>query len=397
MRRFSFLILAVTLAGCSGNDGTSNNGQSADVGDDAAMTPRDTGGGGTDTGPQPDLSSPDLGTPDEGSADTGTDAAPDDTGAGADAADMGEEADLEQQECYHPSTDPSCPMGEFGAGTFLDSVVIAGQTECCDDLNGDGTIDNKIGQYVTILRSQGTDINERIGVAIEAGELIYLLEYAHWSNETTDSDVTMHMYLGDDVDFDFTDNLAGTGQFLIEPESFDDDGDAKWPFATTRVQNGKLSAEGGGLQLVFPDLLDEVRLVVTNVSVTADVIPPADLQAGGTVALANGELSGVLDRDLFYESMNEAAVACECLLKPVFVYDANSDTWVCDVAPADEDACLTSPSTGCQFLSNNQSCQFFELVSSDVDVDTDGDGVDDGFSVGARFTGIGASITGRKP
>lgn len=387
MNRFGWCVLVLALAACGKDKNNTNNGEPADTGSDMGA-PEDMGSGIEDQG----SGSMDAGR-DEGTPDLGSDAAQD---LGPDVADVFQFPDVPAQECYHPSTDPMCPMGEFGPATFLNSIVIDENKSCCRDFTGDGMPDSKIGEYAAILKGGGTDINMRIDTAIQAGELIYLLEFSNWSNDTFDAELDTTLFLGDDIDLDFSDNIAGTGLFLAHYDSYDMNGDPKWAFTTSSVTNGRLVAQGGSLELVFPDLLDQVKLQVTDVRVEADVVSPADLQSGGRVVLENGELSGVLIRDIFYASLNEASVACECLQKPVFAYNATDDEWECDLTQADSDNCMFDPTSGCRFLSDRTSCQFFQLASSDVDVDTDGDGKADGFSIGARFTGIGASITERK-
>lgn len=387
MKRWMLVGCVIALAACSGNNSSNNGDNNAtDAGDDLATA--------TDTGDERDMGSDeeDTGSGDDLGIDTGTDA--DD--AGDDMADATMFPDVMQQECFHPSDDPSCPMGEFGAGTFLDFIEIDTSQECCRDFTGDGVNDNKIGLYVGALgAATGEDLNANIDTAISTGNLVYLFEYSHWGNEEFDDDLALRVFLGQDADDMFGDNLAGDGEFEITADSFDTNGDPKWVFNNASVQNGHLIATDGELQLFFPNLLDDVQLLMTDVRIEADVVPPADLQSGGTVTLENGELSGALDRNLFYDSMNEAALACACLDKAVFIYDAQNDDYDCNVTAEDETACEFDPSSGCRFLSNRQACTFFQGASSDIDVDTDGDDEPDAFSVGTTFTGVGASITGR--
>lgn len=388
MNKWMILAVAAVLWGCSGDKSADNSDtggadvSTTDMSSNNANNTLDVNNGLT-----PDLNDPmDMGT-----TDTGGDMAAEDLGM-----DMTEFPDVMVDNCAHPTTDPSCPMGEFGAGTFLNTIELVQDGTCCRDFTGDGNPDNKIGQYAGFLMGAGEDINANIQAAVQQGLLAYLLEYANWGNETFDADLDFRVFLGTDTDLDYADNLAGTGAFNLLPESFDMNGAPKWPFDNTTVNNGRLVATDGTLELFFPNLLDEVQMLMTDVRIEADVIPPADLASGGGVTLENGEISGALHRDLFYDSMNEASNACVCLQKNVFVYEPNADQYECDIDMADEMNCMMDPSSGCRFLANRQACQFFELASSDVDIDTDGDNVNDAFSVGVRFTGIPASIAGRQ-
>ena len=387
MRGVGLILVALTLAACSGNnDTTGDNNGGSDAATDAS--------GVADAGPVPDAtdgSKRDGGGVDDTGSDVGDVTSAD---IGTDTADVWDEPDVAPQPCFHPSSDPNCPMGAYGAGAFLKTIQIAEDRTCCRDFDRDGALDNKIGEYMKLLKANGTDMNARIAAAVQAGELAYLLEFSNWANETSDPQLDVRLFLGADDDFDYSDNLAGTGSFLIEEASFEPNGDAKWVFATGVVRDGKLRANGGTLELVFPGLLDEVRLHVSDVTVGADVVPPADLQSSGRVTLANGELSGALHRELLFGSLNEAAVGCSCLQKPIFSYDAPADQWRCDVEEADTTGCQFD-TPGCQSLADPTFCTFFELASKGVDVDADDDGKKDSFSVGARFTAVGASITGR--
>ncbi len=381
MKKWLLVCALFAVTACSGkNNDTSTP---ADAGPDAADTA--SVNNVADLPGMPDMTVPDP-------LDVGPDATPD--LAPDMPADVQEFPDVAQQNCAHPTTDPTCPMGAYGAGTFLNFIEVVETNACCRDLTGDGVIDNKIGQYVSILGGIGGNVNANIDEAVQAGQLAYVLEYANWGNETFDGDLDFRVFLGADDDLDFADNLAGMGSFFLRAESFDVAQNPKWNFEDVTVNNGHMVARGGTLELFFPGLLDQVQMLMKNVRIEADVVPPADLASGGGVALDNGTISGALDRDLFYSSMNEAANTCTCLAKNVFVYDAADDDYKCDIDATDEANCEFDPVSGCRFLSNRQACQFLQLASGDIDVDADGDGTVDSFSVGVRFTGIGARILG---
>lgn len=394
-KRALLTVCLISLYACSGGSSSKDDNNSADTGPDQSTVEPDAGNNGTTEDAANNATPSDLGR-DEGLADMPADDGVADMSS--DMADVFEFPDVADQNCFYPTTDPNCPTGEYGPATFLDHIEIDESRACCRDFDGDGVVDNKIGQYVGILRGTGQDVNGNIDAAVRSGRLAYLFEYENWANDTFDPSLGMRTYLGADDDFDFTDNLAGTGQFLTLPESYQMDGSPRWEFASASVNNGHLVAEGGELELYFPGLLDAVQMVVRDVRVEADVVAPADLAAGGAVTLDNGEISGALDRDLFYESMNEAAVACDCLQKPAFAYEPAMNEYVCALTQEDQDACNADPlaAGGCQFLADRMSCQFLELVSSDLDLDFDGDGTLDSFSVGVKFTGVGARIVGEQ-
>lgn len=374
---WSLVSLVALLAACSSKD--DNNG-AADVGHDTAQ-PADAG---HDTAQPTDTAQPQDVTQPEPDAPLGADVAPD----------VPDEPDVPAQECAYPNADPMCPQGAFGPGTFLNTIEVVNNRSCCRDFDGDGMFDNKIGTLLGLLTTVGEDPNGNIAAAIQSGELAYVLEYANWSNEEYDSALDFRVLLGIDEDDDFTDNLAGTGSFLVRPESYEDNGAPKWNFDNASVQDGRLVATGGTLELFFPGLLDEVQMLIRDVRVEADVVAPATLHAGGGVTLENGEISGMFDRALFFDSMNEAANACSCLGKNVYVYSSSSDQYLCDIDSSDMAGCAAEPNQGCRFLADTTTCLFLQNISDEVDVDFDNDGTNDAFSVAVRFSGVPASIVG---
>src|SRR5690554_6089416 len=217
----------------------------ADSGDDVG----DTGGeSDSDGGDTPDVSE----DPDGGDTDT-----PDatDTDPGPD------EDDYPPVECAYPSDDETCPDGPYGAGTYFSKFEIVIDKTCCADLNGDAVIDNFLGNDVvgTLGPLLGGDVNGNIELAIENGLLIYLMEAQNWGNTAFDSSLDLKVLEGGATDETPQTNLAGEGSVYVSPESFEEDGSARFGFTSARVdEGGILRASGGSLNARFPGMIEAI-------------------------------------------------------------------------------------------------------------------------------------------
>ncbi len=371
------LFLSLFLVNCS-NDVAPT--KTADVANDTVKNEKDAS---TDT--KLDTDERDLGPEtDAGTTDVSNDVI-------ADVADMAD-VTVDPQACTFPTTDANCPQGPFGPGTFLTSVAIAEDNTCCFDFTGDNVLDNEIGEILGLLGGFGINANQNIANAIQAGELVYLLEFLNWENEMNDPDFSINLYYGTDAVAPFDDNLLGMGDFLIDPISINQvTQKPKWGFQKASVTDGNLVASDGVLRLSFPGLLDAVRMEIVNANLTATVDPTADLSAGGRVALTNGELSGALLRTEFFASLNEAAALCACIGNPIFSPQGNGN-YSCSLTNEQNASCSASPVQGCRFLGSRTNCTVLGNLGGRADVDTTGDNSPDAFSFGARVEGKGAKI-----
>jgi hypothetical protein len=406
--RLITLSLTLALAACSGDTGTgTENNPQADTGggggqDTGGGGGQDTGGGGVDAGPEDTGGG---GVEDTGPEDTG---APEDTGvggedtgstedAGADAmADAEMDAgqmfpDVGEFPCAYPTTDPACPAADYGPGSFFEYFQIETDRAngCCRDFDGDGVDDNFIGYTLIPLANNfgGIDVNQNVERAISLGRLVYLLELQGATNEQYDSDVTVALLTGTDTDFDLGPNLAGAGEFYVSPESYDAAGDPFWGFTSASIFDYELVATGGNLRIFFPGLVEEVDLWLSDVEMRGLITPGADLAGGGSVEIVDGEISGALERDRFFQSMNDVANSPECqacLGRDILEFNQAANRWDCTLQAT---VCDQDPEEACQLVGSKQLCDTFALVSRQADLDTDGDNRKDAYSFGARFRG----------
>lgn len=304
--------------------------------------------------------------------------------------------DVPKDPCAYPSNDPTCPSDEklLGPGSYLTSLTILEDKTCCRDFDNDGNIDNVIGGDLLKLAKQfaGLDVNANVQAEISAGRLVYLLEYRNWDNASFDPMMNMGFVTGIDNDADFSDNAAGTGTFIVDPLSFDLAGIPNWNFGMANVNNSAISGKNGTLDITFPGLIDSVQLSLVDVQINAQVEPGANLTQGGTVQLTQGTLSGALVRDTLFESMNDVSTTCPCLGNKAMFEKRGNGSYACTLTAADETACM-SASQDCKNISVRQICSTLSIISPSVDVDSDGDGTKDSYSVGATFETVPAILT----
>ncbi len=364
--------------------------------------PRDTP---TDTDPDVDALPDQPTTPQPDAADDMIDMIDMTVDAPSDMPDMMVEPDMPEPEfnpdpCAYPTLDPQCSMGPFGPGSFITQFIIPPNDQCCHDLNGDGDMDNVAGASILNLAQAlgGIDINGNVATAINLGLMVYLFEFRGLQDLNYDPDVTLSVLTGVDADpTEFNDNLAGTGAFRVDAQGLDPGtGLPREAFQSARVDvGGKLHAEGGTLRVYFPGLIDDVELRLINVVLDAELRSDSTLTAGGRVRMGNGKLSGAVLRDPLFTSLNQVAAGCGCMTaalddEPLFSRNSTSLRWECNLKG---DACTSAfDPSDCRNVGESRICSALALVGGFVDLDTDGDGLKDAFSLGATFEAVGAEL-----
>jgi hypothetical protein len=308
-------------------------------------------------------------------------------------------------QCAYPSSDPACPQAAFGPGSVINAFELVTDESCCRNMDGEPGDDNYLGSRVLPLLETAfmQDFQANVDAAIANGSLLYMFEYARWSNAMWDMDFDVTLYRGDDADLDVSNNFGGNGSFYVTPDSFDAQGDPNWTFNRAEVRNGAFLATGGSMELDFPGLSDLIVLRIVDVQLEATVESGADLSGGGGVTLRDGELSAALVRDDLYQSINALAAQCSCmstLTGPMLEYDSTNDNYKCNLTRAEYMACGSSPSETCKSLGSSFVCgTVLRNLSTQVDVDAlpldNPDGTNDSYSFGARFTAVPAEILER--
>ncbi len=376
--------------------------------DDEADAELDAGEPDEDVDPQPDADPEDTGEDTSDDVDEDVDPQPDTEGPDP-------VFDVEPVECAFPSDDPSCPQGEFGPASFFSEFVIEtddGDDACCSDINGDGNIDNFIGEEVVAAIGEGNipgfgDINQNIVASIGSGELLYLMEAKYWEHPLWESDMDLRVYMGGSTNASMDDNLAGEGIFTLSPTNFDEDGEPRFGFENVEIRDGHLTARDGFIEVMFPGLVEAIAAQLGAVEISADIVqdPEPDLTAGGEFALTNGKLGGAILRDQFFKSMNEESLLCDCLnldepegdepdlwVDGLFTYNPAQDRWICDWKAGSNSTCQEPDKPlECQTLGNNDLCTMLAAFSGQTDVEIDGE---PSFSIGIHFESVTTEIRG---
>ncbi len=291
---------------------------------------------------------------------------------------------------YPPDPASTCPTGPHGPAAFVTNFTIVEDRTCCRDFDGDGDFENFIGNTLisTARTSFGVNVNQNIDNAIQAGALAFIFEFEDWQNDQYDPQITARILNGTDTTAPIDDNLFGSGSFYPTPESYDANGQPRWGFTQAHVFNGMFEATGGKLRIYFPGIVDAVQIILDDVKVTAQIPIGADLGAGGSVTMLDGELSGAIIRKEFFDSLNTFAQTCSCMGGPIFEEQSNG-SYTCLLT---EDKCVGDASNACELTGQLSFCGGLGLFSSSVDVDLDGDGRRDSFGFGARFTAVRTTL-----
>jgi hypothetical protein len=274
--------------------------------------------------------------------------------------------------------------------------------ECCFDLTGDSTIDNKTAQIMAAIESQADlevveSYNQELAGQIEAGLLITLLEFVYVDNWSDDERFTLRFFTARDADENFTDNLnpASGGEFLIESSSAI--GTSCHPLVYTNdavLSSGTFQAELNNVMVPLPPFTfgywqptgPLVQLykahLYGDLSFTSDT---------DRLNITQGTIGGCFDQiDIFGAINQQISANCACLGLDGDLINITDMTCNGSGTPdncgEDEEAC-SSAYTYCTITLNMLA----------MDVDRDGDNEEDCLSAGFTFSAIPARITGMAP
>lgn len=106
--------------------------------------------------------------------------------------------------------------------SYVLSQIHIGTPDIGLDLDGDGNVDNMIGQMPDSARQSANDAFDN---SIASGELDMLFHVTDWTDPPTDTDpdVSFDVFVGVDADspYDPSNNLSGNGEFYVRLDQFD--------------------------------------------------------------------------------------------------------------------------------------------------------------------------------
>ncbi len=353
------------------------------------------------------------------SLDGGSDAIPDvdadtDIGTDSDAA-----IDV-------PEPDETTTAFSFVAGLHIPSTN--GGDACCftdlDPNNDDPepTIDNNLAALLGVLGTflEDVDINQSIVDAIDSGSLALVLEHVgiplDVESDERSTDATVHIHIAEAAEGDTGEMRAdGEGSFTIS--------DPTATFEDAAIGAGSFAAGPDTFPLSIPlgDLAGDVDLgmetldlVVTdarlrgNISQCGDSVCSVDptVTIDGEDAVVGGiELGGAVGADQIVDLINGLVGDCSCISSDLAEHDlivggedADAQAYVLSCNP-DVDVssaeCTDADGAICGGLGGNIGtvCSALGVVSNLIDVDIDGNGVNDGISMGIRLALVSATVT----
>ena len=289
--------------------------------------------------------------------------------------------------------------------------------ECCYNFDSDPEIDNNLDDLLPLVASLAGDVQVLIDDAFADGSIVLLAEYREWP-ETVPGDARLHFWLGtndldgdgeNDQDYD-TELAAGMGTFRAENESFSDYG-SFIQFNAATWDGSMLATEPSIFRLSIPlagliDGLDDftITLEILAARIEADLDGDSPTTSVNVESADDGEtyggakLGGVLPLDQIFGQLDEVLRTCTCAAEidgssPVIVYgdEPGPRYSVACAEPAYDTSACEDQICG-EILP--QLCSFAGVVANLplADIDTNGNGVFDAISVGARITMVDAMI-----
>jgi hypothetical protein len=346
---------------------------------------------------------------DAGDADSTTDADGGSDMDATDAADMEDTGiafpDVDPQQdhsgCSFPPQDDGCETGPFGPGSFINELKIVKDRDCCRDFDGDGNMDNGLALIVTTAEATlNQDINPNIAQSINRGDSVTLLEYEYWTQRENDPAILVNAYSGVDSDDDYSDNLAGLGDFLVSPEYLDSEDEPIYQFDQATVVDETVYAVGDRYPFQFllaPALLDIDVRDVQFAGTIGNTPPSFSLEAGGAVEVDDGLITGVVKIEDFYAAANDYTKnGCDCIGQEIFIRESEG-VWRCTVGDIDPAPQCTVEDDGsfCQVIADGGQCDLLvNFIGNNLDHDYDGNGTNDSLSLALEFEAVGTSLIG---
>lgn len=270
---------------------------------------------------------------------------------------------------------------------------------CCFDFDGDGEIDNRLGQIFWQNRALLGDVNEITVKQIASGLLSMLVEIrglpdreeGDGSNAPLNAEHVEIMGAGGGIP---TNGATGLGTtYVYNPPSWFPRTHLPRAFGTGKIVDGRLLAYDGQSVLRTGGTLPGLQVPIKHVRFDARVsIGPngRGLAMGGLSGDRGGQYGGLVPTRGFYELVNAVVTEqCPCAQFGPNVLPVDLDTGECN-PPIEGDCSAGEPY--CQAFTGPLCSAFMGLFEPDID--SDGDGKLDSLSVGFWFEGTSIEVTG---
>ena len=309
------------------------------------------------------------------------------------------------------------PAANWSYISFLQVPENGGAAECCYDFTGDGVIDNGLSELLGLLGGLVGDIDTLLEDAFVEGTITLLAEYRADDLDAWKASPRLSFWLGTNdldgdgaPDQDYDTRAGGDGIFRVENEVFTSTG-APIQFNTGTYSAGALSMDPSIFVLTLP--LDSLIAGLGNLSLEIkaarleatldDVTPTLSIQEMiEDVEYGGAKLGGILPLAQVFEALDNAARTCTCSpeidgVADVIVHGENEESGrygaACAQASYDVSACDPETQNFCAELLN-QICGYASVIAAIplADLDTDGSGIADAITVGARLTMAPATL-----
>ncbi len=280
---------------------------------------------------------------------------------------------------------------EGAPATFFYRIQVVTDGDQGEDVDNDGAPDNAFGPLVqTLSQLLGGNINRELTNQIADGELALGAKWPTLADGVSDQDqVDFDIFTLVDVD----ENPATQDAYLIRRDSFL----PGYQTPRSRFRGGTLAS--GRLDAgPSPAFFMEVPLGgIPLAFVIEDAVMRATLsQDAAGIRVTSATIAGVLPLQSLIDTVNDFLLSEECacihLETPLVDLRAGVGRETCVGEPR-PNRCVEDGRAECATISS--SCRLFmDLMFNEVDIDTDGDGVDDAFSIFLSLSGRGTSING---
>jgi hypothetical protein len=265
--------------------------------------------------------------------------------------------------------------------------------DCCFDFNGDGEPDNGLGGLLASLGSFLGDslgdegVNGLIQEQIDDGTLTILFEQVGLDSADDDDALTLNGFFGE----------MAEGGYAADPSSFIEGTSTPYiMFDNAMIAGGELTAGPSLFSVTIP--LGEFGFDIALDAADTEIWSNVTAGEAGGLNWTDGILGGVVPMQQLVDALNGLGNSCACL-----GLDGNDmlelkaeDKLGCTPALTGASPACTEDADGslCVGIADNKGLVCTAIGIIKPDIDTDLSGKKDSFSLGLRFEGAPAVITG---
>ncbi len=295
---------------------------------------------------------------------------------------------------------------EVGIVSYVSELTLPAVNEgtpiCCHDfgaISEDDGIDNSFVKFIDILEDLGTiDMQTVYDDVLENELLVWLFDHRGLNVERTDQFTLAMLYGKFDGPTTIVEARAGEGIYKIRSRSFETGTGTPRSYFTGATYNKPIPSILAGPREIFVPFPISGGYVDVPLK-RARVSGMATVEVDG-VTYVEGELSGYILEDDFYEAFNDTlAERCSCISAELPIFSKNGSDWEADCpdgatveancAADDEEICVTIAAGPAE----DGLCQFWTSFSGvQLDIDSDGDEEFDAVSFGLLFSTVDATV-----